>query len=94
MEMLTPMKDYYVNHPDATSEDEFFAGQDVNRFLLEEVAPEMSVRAPSAYDGSIKTVTATVMGLIQDDPNMTCEDAVAAAMDEIALLLPTDVTVE
>ncbi|MDO4337070.1 MAG: extracellular solute-binding protein [Eubacteriales bacterium] len=94
MEMLTPLKGYYESHPDATSEDEFFNGQNVNKYLLEEVASDMTLRAPSAYDGSIKTVTATVMGMIQDDEGMTCEDAVAAAMDEITMLLPGDVTVE
>lgn len=94
MEMLTPLKGYYANHTDATKEDDFFAGQNVNKFLLDNVAADMSLRPSTAYDGSIKTVTATVMGLIQDDPSMTCENAVAAAMDEIAMLLPQDVAVD
>lgn len=94
MEMLTPLKGYYNAHADATKEDEFFAGQNVNQYLLNNVAADMSLRPSSAYDGSIKTVTATVMGLIQDDASMTTEAAVAAAMDEIALLLPSDVTVK
>lgn len=93
MEMLTPLKGYYDSHPDATSEDEFFAGQDVNKYLLENVAKDMYLRPATEYDGSIKTVTTTVMGLIQDDASMDCDAAVQKALEEIALLLPSDVNV-
>ena len=94
LEMLTPLKGYYEDHPDATKEDEFFAGQNVNKYLLDNVAADMSLRPTTEFDGSIKTVNTTIMGLIQDDPTMDCAAAVARALDEITLLLPADVNVD
>lgn len=94
LEMLTPLKGYYKDHPDATKEDEFFAGQNVNKYLLDNVAADMSLRPTTEFDGSIKTVNTTIMGLIQDDPTMDCAAAVARALDEITLLLPADINVD
>lgn len=93
LEYLTPLEGYYERHPDATSEDPFFNGQNVNQYLLDVVAPEMTLREVTAYDGSIKEVTGMVMGLIQDDSSMTCEDAVQRALEELSLQLPADVNV-
>ena len=54
----------------------------------------MNIRPTSEYDGTIKQVVAHVMGLIQDDPSMTTEKAVSAALDEAKLTLPASVTVK
>lgn len=75
------------------SPDPYFNNQDVNQYLLEQVAPEMKLRRVHEFDGVLNEVSSLLMDMIVDDATMTVEQAVATAIAECKNKLPADMTI-
>lgn len=73
--------------------DPYFAGQSPNAYLMEKCNPTMEIRVMSQYDQFLDDVIALVTDMIYQDPNMTTEKAVSAAIDEMKNRLPADMNI-
>ncbi len=77
------------------ADEEFFGGQDISTLFYQEIANELSLPTPSAYDNDIVSVRNDVAQQIMNDSSMTVEDAVSAAVDELGQLVTDEnVTIE
>lgn len=72
----------------------FFGGQDPNKYLLENVAPEMTIRPTNEYDAVVNEVLNMVMDNIENDAALTLEDAVALAKEECRNKLPAEIEIK
>ena len=76
-------------------DEEFFGGQEISKMYYLEIAPTTEIAPATPYDNDMVTVRNDVAQLLMDDPSMTLEDAVAAAIEELSQLITDDtVTIE
>ena len=85
-------KPYADALPDGS--DPYFNGQDVTKFLLEEVAPDMQLRGVNEYDGVLNDVMNQMMGMIENDSNLGLDKAVELAIAESKKKLPSTMRIE
>lgn len=72
------------------SDEAFFGGQDISSLYYKDIASSISIATPSAFDNDIVNVRNDVAQQIMNDPEMTLEDAVAAAVEELGQLVTDD----
>ncbi len=92
MGSIGPLKSYYMNMQEKPNE--FFNGQDVNKFLLEEIAPNLKLRSVNKYDRTLDEVMGVVMERIQSDKNFDFDSALAYAIEEATNKLPSTMKIE
>jgi multiple sugar transport system substrate-binding protein len=83
-----PLKEVYENPQFVSSEDPFFAGQDVGKFWIEEIVPEIDVPVLSAYDAVVKDSTNLVLNLLNSDRSVDAEEALDKLITEVKAKLP------
>jgi len=95
LDYLTPVAGFYDGRDQISSDASiaFFNGQDVNKFLLDEISPIMNLRAVSAYDTVVSEVVSYMMTMIQDDPTIDTATAVQMALEEARNMLPDTMTI-
>lgn len=74
------------------SDEEFFGGQDISKLYYQDIASAISIATPSVFDNDIVSVRNDVAQQLMNDTEMTLDDAVAAAVEELGQLV-TDETV-
>lgn len=74
------------------SDEEFFGGQDISSLYYKDIASSISIAAPSIFDNDIVSVRNDVAQQVMNDKEMTLDDAVKAAVEELGQLV-TDETV-
>lgn len=89
---IGPLKSYFNNKEEKG--DEYFNGQDVNKFLLDEIAPKLNLRTANQYDSVLDEVMNLVMERIQDDENFGFDEALAYAVEESTNKLPANMKIE
>lgn len=89
---IGPLQGYYDNRPE--NKDEFFGGQDVNKFLLEEIAPKLNMRTVNQYDRVLDEVMGLVMERLQSDKEFDLDSALEYAIEEATNKLPATMTIE
>ncbi len=102
-EGATIMKDTagYVTHDSTINTGDFakradeaiFSGQDISTLLYTDIAAQIEIASPSAYDGNFTDVRNDVAQQIMDDTGMDTAAAVAAAIEELSTIV-TDPEVE
>lgn len=92
LEVVTSFKSYYNTIPQVP--DKFFNGQDVNKFLMENVAPDLKLRSVSEYDGILNEVMGLIMETLSNDKSIDVNKAVKLAIDECKSKLPSTMKVE
>lgn len=90
---ITSLKAMYANGVIPYS-DPYFGGQDVNKFLIETVAPEMKIRPLSPYDPVLSDVVALVFKMLDSDPSIRTSKAVDLALKELSFKLPATMKIE
>ena len=83
-----PLKEVYEDPQFVSSEDPFFAGQDVGKFWIEEIVPEIDVPVLSAYDAVVKDSTNLVLNLLNSDRSVDAEEALEKLITEVKAKLP------
>ena len=73
--------------------DPFFAGQDPNAFLMERAAPTMQIRPISQHDIVLADVLSFISDALENNVNISLQDAVQMAMAEIRNSLPANLTI-
>ena len=77
------------------SDEDFFGGQDISSLYYQEIISEISIAAPSVFDNDIVSTRNDVAQQLMNDPNMTLDDAVTAAVQELSqLVTDTNVTIK
>lgn len=89
---IGPMESYYADRPE--QKDEFFNGQDVNKFLLEDIAPRLKQRSVNQYDRVLDEVMGLVIERLQSDTNFDLDSALSYAIEEATNKLPSTMKVE
>lgn len=89
---IGPMESYYDDRQETP--DEFFNGQDVNKFLLDEIAPKLKLRSVNQYDRVLDEVMGLVIERLQSDNSFDFDSALAYAIEEASNKLPAEMTVE
>lgn len=74
------------------SDEEFFGGQDISSLYYKDIASSISIATPSVFDNDIVSVRNDVAQQLMNDKDMTVDDAVKAAVEELGQLV-TDETV-
>ena len=72
------------------SDEDFFGGQNISDKYYKEIASIISIATPSAFDNDIVNVRNDIAQQIMNDAEMTLEDAVAAAVEELGQLVTDD----
>lgn len=72
------------------ADEEFFGGQNISALYYEDIASIMKVNAPTAYDNDIISVRNDVAQQIMNNPEMTLDEAVQAAVDGLTALVTDD----
>ena len=83
-----PLKEVYEDPQFVSSEDPFFAGQDVGKFWIEEIVPEIDVPVLSAYDAVVKESTNLVLNLLNSDRSVDAEETLEKLITEVKAKLP------
>lgn len=89
---IGPMESYYSDRQETP--DPFFNGQDVNKFLLDEIAPKLNLRSVNQYDRVLDEVMGLVIDRLQSDNSFDFDSALAYAIEEASNKLPAEMTVE
>ena len=89
--VIAPLKDFYNPIPEYN--DDYFNGQDVNKFLLETIAPKMTLRPVHEYDSILNDVMSMMIDIIQDDASIGLEQAIQMAIEETKNSLPADMEI-
>jgi len=77
------------------SDEEFFGGQDISSLYYQEIISEISIATPSVFDNDIVSTRNDVAQQLMNDPKMTLDDAVTAAVQELSkLVTDTGVTIK
>lgn len=77
------------------SDEDFFGGQDISTLYYQDIIGQASIVTPSIYDNDIVNTRNDVAQQVMNDPEMTTEDAVAAAVEELTQLVGSeDVTIK
>lgn len=74
------------------SDEEFFGGQDISSLYYKDIASSISIATPSVFDNDIVSVRNDVAQQLMNDKEMTVDNAVKAAVEELGQLV-TDETV-
>ena len=74
------------------SDEDFFGGQDISSLYYKDIASSISIATPSVFDNDIVSVRNDVAQQLMNDKEMTVDDAVKAAVEELGQLV-TDETV-
>jgi multiple sugar transport system substrate-binding protein len=74
--------------------DPYFAGIDPNAYLMENAAPTMEIRLINQYDVVLSDVMALMVDRINNNPNITLDNAVRTAVTETRNKLPAYMEVE
>lgn len=90
--VVAPYKAFY--NPIPEYQDPFFNNQDVNKFLLENVASKMELRRVHENDGVLNEVMGMMMDTIVADPSITLEKAVQLSIDECKNRLPANTVID
>jgi multiple sugar transport system substrate-binding protein len=69
------------------SDEDFFGGEDISALYYQDIASNISIAAPSAYDNDIVSVRNDVAQQVMNDSSVTLDDAVAAAIEELGQLV-------
>lgn len=72
------------------SDEAFFGGQDISELYYFDIANNMSIATPSVFDNDVVSVRNDVAQQIMNDPAMTLDDAVAAAVEGLTALVTDD----
>lgn len=72
------------------SDEEFFGGQDISSLYYKDIASSISIAAPSPFDNDIVSVRNDVAQQLMNDTEMTLDDAVKAAVEELGQLVTDD----
>lgn len=83
-----PLKEVYEDSQFVSSEDPFFANQDVGKFWIEEIVPEIDVPVLSANDAVVKDSTNLVLNLLNSDRNVDADEALEKLIAEVKAKLP------
>jgi len=89
---IGPLESYFEDRKENT--DEFFNGQDVNAFLLDEVAPKLKLRSVNEYDRVLDEVMGLVMEKLENDKSFDFDSALDYAVKEATNKLPATMTIE
>lgn len=74
------------------ADEDFFGGQDISSLYYKDIASSISIATPSVFDNDIVSVRNDVAQQLMNDKEMTVDDAVKAAVEELGQLV-TDETV-
>ena len=88
---FTAYKPSYENEDFYTNPDEFFAGQDVQKIIAQDVLPNIKgVRAPSKYDQDLDDVYNLALKTINasGDGDVSVDDLIASMEDELMVKQP------
>lgn len=69
------------------ADEDFFGGQDISTLLYKDIAAQIEIPTPSKYDNDVINTRNDIAQQIMNDPAMTLEDAVAAAIDELSQIV-------
>jgi multiple sugar transport system substrate-binding protein len=83
-----PLKEVYEDPKFVSSEDPFFANQDVGKFWMEEIVPEIDVPVLSANDAVVKDSTNLVLNLLNSDHSVDADEALEKLIIEVKAKLP------
>lgn len=83
-----PLKEVYEDPQFVSSEDPFFANQDVGKFWMEEIVPEIEVPVLSANDAVVKDSTNLVLNLLNSDHSVDADEALEKLITEVKAKLP------
>jgi multiple sugar transport system substrate-binding protein len=83
-----PLKEVYEDPQFVSSEDPFFANQDVGKFWMEEIVPEIDVPVLSANDAVVKDSTNLVLNLLNSDHSVDADEALEKLITEVKAKLP------
>ncbi|TXC92659.1 extracellular solute-binding protein [Metabacillus litoralis] len=83
-----PLKSVYDDPEFVSSEDPFFNNQDVGKFWMEEIVPELEVPKISASDSVVKDATNLILNLLNSDPDVGTDEAISKLKDEVEAKLP------
>lgn len=72
------------------SDEEFFGGQDISSLYYKDIASSISIAAPSPFDNDIVSVRNDVAQQLMNDTEMTLDDAVKTAVEELGQLVTDD----
>lgn len=72
------------------SDEEFFGGQDISSLYYKDIDSSISIAAPSPFDNDIVSVRNDVAQQLMNDTEMTLDDAVKAAVEELGQLVTDD----
>lgn len=72
------------------SDEEFFGGQDISSLYYKDIASSISIAAPSPFDNDIVSVRNDVAQQLMNDTEMTLDDAIKAAVEELGQLVTDD----
>ncbi len=72
------------------SDEAFFGGQDISSLYYKDIASSISIAAPSPFDNDIVSVRNDVAQQLMNDAEMTLDDAVKAAVEELGQLVTDD----
>lgn len=72
------------------SDEEFFGGQDISSLYYKDIASSISIATPSVFDNDIVSVRNDVAQQLMNDKEMTVDDAVKAAVEELGQLVTDD----
>ena len=95
-EVVGAIVSYQANYADGFPEnpEDYFGGQTPNLYLMENEAPSMEIRVLSQYDVVLQDVTAYVIEEINNNPDITLDEAVSIALTEMSNKLPPEITIE
>ncbi len=92
--LLTSAKKPYEENPELRNmTSPWFGDQNLGEIFLDEIIPNIQARPMNFDDNVVHETLNLVTTALNNDPNMTADDAVAQLKDELAMKLP-DYTVE
>lgn len=84
----TPLKEVYNDPNFFSDKSEFFGGQDVGKFWIDKVVPNLKVKPISPYDQTISQVDSLICKALNNDSSLTAASAVAKFKEEIKNKIP------
>ncbi len=81
---ILPLKSFFEDTSKLSSgPDEFFGGQDLGRFWVDEVFPSMQAKQVSKYDQDIYSASELVLETMAQDPNFKAEEALQRWQEQL-----------
>ena len=86
---MTSAKAPYEEKPELKSfKSSWFGDQDIGKMFIEEIVPNISIRPMNVDDNVIHDSLNLVTTSLNNDPNMTAEDAIDQLIEELKIQLP------